>query len=178
MLQMPFKGDFPLTQKFNDIRYRASYTKFGMQGHNGRDYGTPVGTPILAPHGGTVKETDYFDSGGYGWYVKITNEKEGSVLAHFKEKSPLKPGDTVKAGDLIGYSGNTGNSSGPHLHWGYYREPRDRENGFLGFLDQQYWMNVDNTEDLELALNHIHNLVEALKQIDVVTEEALSGGEV
>ena len=173
MLKIPFKGKYPLTQKFNDSRYRSNYAKFGMQGHNGLDYGVPKGTPIYAPHGGTVKETDYFDSDGYGWYIKITNDKEGSVLGHFQKQSPLKPGTTVKTGDLVGYSGNTGNSTGPHLHWGYYREPRDRNNGFLGFLDQTYWMDVDNTEDLEIALANIKKLIDALKLINSIVDDVL-----
>lgn len=133
-MRRPYNGDYNQTQGFNDPCCRASYAKFGMKGHNGWDIGTPSGTPIVAPHAGKVIEAA-FDAGGYGNYVKIENGTEGSVLAHLSSIA-VKPGQTVAEGDPVGKSGNTGNSSGPHLHWGYYRMPRDRKNGFDGFIDQ------------------------------------------
>lgn len=185
MLILPFKGTFQITQIFNDKRYRESYQKFGLMGHNGIDYGTPVGTPILAPFDGVAKETDYFDQYGYGHYIKIQNDKEGVVLAHFRERSLIKPGASVKQGDLVGYSGSSGNSTGPHLHMGYWREPRNRENGFNGFLDHTYWLNImvgdsykDKYDELlvdhETALGHIKNLIDSTKQIKSIAEEALN----
>ncbi|MCZ2337795.1 MAG: M23 family metallopeptidase, partial [Chitinophagales bacterium] len=110
------------------------YAKWGYLGHNGIDYGTPTGTPILAPHSGKVIEAA-FDQYGYGNYVKIENNTEGSVLAHFS-KTEVSVGQEVKEGQRIALSGNTGNSTGPHLHWGYYRHPRNRQNGYGGFIDQ------------------------------------------
>lgn len=137
---MPFDGTYPLTQKFNDPRYRASYTKFGLLGHNGLDYGLPTETTLLAPHKGKIVEA-IFDSTGYGWYYKIENENEGSILAHLQDL-PLKVGTFVNEGDFVGKSDNTGNSTGPHLHWGYYRIPRNRDNGFNGYIDQTDWLNL------------------------------------
>lgn len=128
----PFKGDFPITQVFGVNA--QDYAKFGLKGHNGIDYGTPTGTPILAPHDGKVIEAA-FDQYGYGMYVKIESDKEGSVLAHLKSFN-VNPGDVLTEGTQIGISDNTGNSTGPHLHWGYYRIPRDRSNGYNGFIDQ------------------------------------------
>jgi murein DD-endopeptidase MepM/ murein hydrolase activator NlpD len=123
-----------------------SYARFGFKGHNGKDYRAflPNGdrcyvvgqSEIFAPHNGTVIE-NAFDQDGYGWYIKIENDKEGSVLAHMNAPSSFKVGDTVKEGDLIGYQGLTGNTTGIHLHWGYYRIPRDRANGYGGMIDQR-----------------------------------------
>ena len=128
----PFKGTFRLTQGFGENP--ASYAKFGMKGHNGLDYGTPTNTQIIAPHSGKVIEAS-FDANGYGNYLKIENAVEGSVLAHLASFQ-VKVGDTVSEGQPIGLSDNTGNSTGPHLHWGYYLFPRNRQNGYVGFIDQ------------------------------------------
>lgn len=128
----PFKLDYKLTQGFGENP--ASYAKFGMKGHNGLDYGTPTGTEILAPHSGKIIETSS-DPTGYGNYIKVENTKEGSVLAHLKEFK-VTVGQDVTEGQVIGLSDNTGNSTGPHLHWGYYTKPRNRQNGYAGFIDQ------------------------------------------
>jgi len=151
MLRIPFEGTFPRTQEFNDKRYRSSYTQFGLCGHNGWDYGCPVGTKLFAPHDGKVTEAA-LDSAGYGWYVKIENDNEFSVLGHMKETPQVKIGVEVKTGDLVGYSGNTGNSTGPHLHWGYGRYPRNRDNGFNGYIDQTHWMTLVDDSAKILAL--------------------------
>lgn len=131
-MRRPFDGNWILTQGFGENP--SSYSRFGMLGHNGLDYGTPTGTPILAPHAGKVVETTS-DPTGYGLYVKIESSTEGSVLAHLKSFS-VNVGDTVTEGKQVGISGNTGNSTGPHLHWGYYKIPRNRNNGYAGFIDQ------------------------------------------
>lgn len=131
-MRLPYDGSYTITQRFGENP--ASYAKFGLKGHNGLDFGIPNGTPILAPFSGVVKEA-YFDPNGYGWYVKIENEKEGTVLAHFMSFN-VTIGQQVTEGQLVGLSDNTGNSTGPHLHWGYYTFPRDRANGYNGFIDQ------------------------------------------
>lgn len=128
----PFKGTFNLTQGFG--QNPADYAKFGLKGHNGLDYGLPSGTQVTAPHDGKVIEAAS-DPTGYGNYLKIENAKEGSVMAHL-QSFQVKVGDTVSEGQPIGLSDNTGNSTGPHLHWGYYLFPRDRSNGYAGFIDQ------------------------------------------
>lgn len=145
-MRKPFDGEYTRTQGFNDPCCQASYKQFGMNGHNGLDFATPSGTRILAPHDGKVIEST-LDATGYGIYVKIENSIEGSVLAHLRE-ARVGVGDGVKEGDLIGYSDNSGNSTGPHLHWGYYRFPRDRSNGFAGFIDQTPYIGT-NTPNLD-----------------------------
>jgi len=142
-MRNPFDGNYPITQTFgndlilNGVHY---YAKYGYKGHNGIDYGLPTGTNVLAPHSGTVKEA-YFDATGYGWYIKIENEIEGSVLGHMLSLN-VKVGDVVSEGQLISISDNTGGSTGPHLHWGYYRFPRDRNNGYGGFINQIPYINT------------------------------------
>lgn len=139
-MRKPFDGDYSITQNFDDPRFRSSYLKFGILGHNGIDYGLPTGTLLVAPHSGKVLEAQN-DPTGYGNYVKLENDVEGSVLGHMQSFS-VRIGDQVAEGQQIGISDNTGNSTGPHLHWGYYRLPRNRDNGFNGYIDQTDWLNL------------------------------------
>lgn len=127
-MKRPFSGTFPITQEWGVNP--ADYARFGLQGHNGIDYGTPTGTSIIAPHDGIVIEV-VFDEYGYGMYVKIENDFEGSILAHLKSAN-VNPGDKILEGQQIGISDNTGNSTGSHLHWGYYRKPRNKSDGYSG----------------------------------------------
>jgi len=132
-MKRPFKGMYPVTQEWgNDLVINGVhiYAQFGLKGHNGVDYGCPTETPIIAPHGGKVIEAA-FDKYGYGMYVKIENDIEGSILAHLKS-FVVNPGDIITEGTQIGLSDNTGNSTGPHLHWGYFRKPRNKTDGYSG----------------------------------------------
>lgn len=138
-MRKPFDQDFVQTQAWNDPRYRANYLKFGLLGHDGIDYAVPTGTPIVAPHSGKIIVAGS-DPTGYGNYIKLENEVEGSILAHLREFS-VRQGDSVNEGQLLGYSDNTGNSTAAHLHWGYYRLPRNKNNGFAGYIDQTDWLN-------------------------------------
>jgi murein DD-endopeptidase MepM/ murein hydrolase activator NlpD len=87
--------------------------------HGGTDLsmGGANGKPIHAAAPGKVVEVKT-DSDGYGNYVTIDHGNGWYTrYGHMLEKSPLKQGDTVKAGDTIGKVGSTGNSTGPHLHF-------------------------------------------------------------
>lgn len=87
----------------------------GDHRHNGEDMSAPTGTPIYALLDGVVTQNSY-QAGGAGYYVDI---KSGNVTVkyfHMNQKSPVPKGTQVKAGDLIGYVGQTGRATGPHLH--------------------------------------------------------------
>jgi murein DD-endopeptidase MepM/ murein hydrolase activator NlpD len=131
-MRKPFAANWPLTQGFGVNP--DSYKQWGLLGHDGLDYGLPMGTEVLAPHNGKIIEATN-DPTGYGNYIKVENDKEGSVLGHLHD-FVVKVGDSVNEGQLIAHSNNTGNSTGPHLHWGYYLFPRNRANGYAGFIDQ------------------------------------------
>jgi len=83
--------------------------------HDGMDIGVPEGTPVGAAARGRVTFAGWL--GGYGLSIKI-DHGDGIVTmyAHLSEVS-VESGQTVGGGDLIGYSGNTGTSTGPHLHF-------------------------------------------------------------
>ena len=85
--------------------------------HEGVDLSAPQGTPIYAAKSGKVTTTSY-QAGGAGYYVSI-NHGDGfsSVYMHMTHYI-VKPGNYVNAGQVIGYVGSTGGSTGPHLHFG------------------------------------------------------------
>ena len=95
-------------------------SRFGVRGgatHKGLDIAAPKGTPIYAAASGTVITSAYGWNGGYGNYVVI-NHGNGINTAYGHCSSLVaKVGQTVNAGDLIAYVGNTGDSYGNHLHF-------------------------------------------------------------
>ena len=95
---------------------RQSPGGIGSTNHKGVDIGTPMGTPILAAKNGTVTWSSW--KGGYGECIIINHGKGNSTLYGHLSGYNVKMGDTVTQGQVIGYSGSTGNSTGPHLHFG------------------------------------------------------------
>ncbi|MCT4626430.1 M23 family metallopeptidase [Halodesulfovibrio sp.] len=85
--------------------------------HKGIDYAAPTGTPIHAAADGTIEFVGR--KGGYGKHIAMRHDKSTkTTYSHLhKYKKGLKSGAKVKAGDVIGYVGSTGRSTGPHLHF-------------------------------------------------------------
>lgn len=83
--------------------------------HRGVDIGIYVGTPIIATHSGVVLFADW-STIGYGYLVVLNSGPYTTYYAHLSAFE-VKAGDRVQQGVVIAYSGNTGNSSGPHLHY-------------------------------------------------------------
>ena len=82
--------------------------------HQGDDFGTPVGTPLAAMSTGKVTFAGW--EGGYGNKLEITYwDGTVSVFGHMSQIA-TSVGQSVAPGDIVGYSGNTGHSTGPHLH--------------------------------------------------------------
>ena len=107
----------------------TKFAQFGYRGkwHNGIDIGIPVGTPVLAAEEGTVAAIGdqdlYCRRGAYGKFIVIKHGNNlVSLYAHLSRQIVQK-GATVKRGDVIGYSGRTGYSTGPHLHFTIYAAP-------------------------------------------------------
>lgn len=98
-------------------------TKYGKKGkmwskgyHTGVDFAVPVGTDIVAVADGKIENASW----GKAYGTALVQKVEGGwvIYAHLS-KTFVKAGDAVKAGEVIAKSGNTGNSSGPHLHFEY-----------------------------------------------------------
>ena len=125
--RQPFTGDYPITQRYGELIPGVTYKD---RPHTGIDYGCPEGTPILASADGIVQYSD-FDKTGYGKMVIILHyDNQATLYAHLSSRNVVIM-QKVKQGDVIGYSGNTGNSFGPHLHF----EARHKWNDWKSHFD-------------------------------------------
>jgi len=90
--------------------------------HTGVDFGAPMGTPILAAGAGKVLMAG--PNAGYGIFVKLQHTAQiGTGYGHMSRLGPgIKPGAVVRQGQVIGFVGSTGMSTGPHLHYEFYRD--------------------------------------------------------
>lgn len=87
-----------------------------VRNHNGVDWAAPTGTPISAAMDGTIKYRG--PGGGYGNVIYISHAGgQETRYAHMSKYGDFQQGQAVKAGDVIGYVGTTGRSTGPHLHF-------------------------------------------------------------
>lgn len=126
-LLIPFAGMYPVTQTYDQHVARAKANGWswapGVPGngyyYGGIDFGMPNGTPIRATREGKVEKAA-LDASGYGHHVRISHETvpglSKSIYGHLSNLAVVA-GDMVQAGQLIGYSDNTGMSTGPHLHF-------------------------------------------------------------
>ena len=107
--RQPFKGDYGISQHFGKTEHSAN--------HTGVDFLCPAGTPILASESGNVFYSGWKD-GGYGYCIFITHpDGYVTIYEHLLKDIPVSIGQKVEKGQVIGYSGSTGNSTGPHLHF-------------------------------------------------------------
>lgn len=108
------------------LNYRriSSHFSFGrfhpilkkLRAHTGVDFAATAGTPVVASAHGTVKEIGW--NGGYGNCVVIEHKNHFATLyGHLSRFADMKVGETVEQGQVIGYVGSTGLSTGPHLHY-------------------------------------------------------------
>ena len=159
-IKRPCDKSFRISQRFGqnpDI-----YKQFGLKAHNGIDHSVPVGTPIIAVAKGVVKAVK-FDPDGYGHYIRLQHKNFETVYAHSDQIPFFQFGDTVETGETIMLSGNTGFSTGPHLHFGL-RETDSQgnvinyENGYKGYIDPQPWIDMeelvyDSQESIDFCVN-------------------------
>lgn len=87
--------------------------------HKGVDFSMPIGTPVIAPADGTVEKIAY-QANGAGRYVVIRHSREYQTVYMHLSRPLVKAGQSVKKGERIALSGNTGRSTGPHLHYEFH----------------------------------------------------------
>ncbi|MGC1631325.1 MAG: peptidoglycan DD-metalloendopeptidase family protein, partial [Gelidibacter sp.] len=107
-----------VSSRYN-LNRRIAYYGYALRPHKGTDFAAPIGTEILATANGTVEEST--QKGGNGKYVKIKHSDTYSTQYLHMSRQAVKKGQYVKQGDVIGYVGMTGNTSGPHVCYRFWK---------------------------------------------------------
>lgn len=141
-------SDGPASSPFGPARKYIGVGKDGkpcesMSVHRGYDIAIPVGTEITAPADGTVTlgDPDLYYEGG----TVFLDHGDGlvSVFLHMSSVE-VSAGDVVKAGDRLGESGNTGRTTGPHLHWAVkWRNPDSEDRSKDFYIDPALLLELD-----------------------------------
>ena len=125
----PLKGSPRISSRFGmrDLSYDKELValnpdRYGKPHHHGGvDFSVEVGTPVYAPYDGEVVKAGY--SKGNGNYIKFKTDKVDDIphtwhsFLHLRDDTKDTRGKKYKKGDILTYTGNTGHSQGPHLHW-------------------------------------------------------------
>ncbi|MFN3604230.1 MAG: M23 family metallopeptidase [Leptonema sp. (in: bacteria)] len=140
---------WPLENLFLTSRYGKRFDKL----HTGVDFATPIGTPVLAVQNGFVKKSGWMGEYGYAVIIQHPDGKD-TWYAHLSEIFLLE-GENVEIGQIIGLSGSTGRSTGPHLHFEvrYENIPLNPED----FLPDAYFRNdiiIKEGSDGIVIFNH------------------------
>lgn len=170
------------------------YKAMGLAGHNGIDMYAGHGMPVRAAHDGTVVFAGEDGSAGYGVVIRTdTPEADGrymkSIYWHLSKSDchegkhgiPVKAGQKIKAGFIVGYADNTGMSTGDHLHFGIkpvYKGEEDwswwnaeQDNGYKGAIDPNPFFNGIYAEDyLRSQLGLFQKLLELLQKLYALTK--------
>ena len=139
-----------LTQGFGLNSFSRFTDVYGGNGHNGIDLRAQVGAPVRAAEGGIVKatgNTDYIcPRGSYGRWVLIEHPNKLATLYAHLSLVRVSPRQEIARGDVIGYSGNTGYTTGPHLHFTVYdsRTVKLRQSRVCGILPYGGYLNPLN----------------------------------
>lgn len=111
-----------ISSRYN-LNRRIKYYGYKVRPHRGTDFAAPVGTPILATADGVVTKSEY--RGGNGNYVKIRHSGTYETqYLHMKARN-VKVGAYVSQGDVIGWIGMTGNTSGPHVCYRFWKHGKE-----------------------------------------------------
>jgi len=111
----------PVTSRYN-LKRRIAYYGNRIRPHKGTDFGASIGTSILATANGVVVKASY--TKGNGNYVTIKHNNTYSTQYLHMKRRKVKRGQTVKQGDVIGWVGMTGNTSGPHVCYRFWKNGR------------------------------------------------------
>ncbi|HNP89426.1 MAG: Murein DD-endopeptidase MepM [Microgenomates group bacterium ADurb.Bin219] len=135
-LSPPFAGSYQVTlgfgEQLNDPGLRLIYDKYNLLGHDGLDFDLPIGTEVLAADSGQVILTE--ENGDYGATVILQHSWGRSYYGHLSTIKVQK-GEKIGKGSLLGLSGNSGLTTGAHLHFGIKLNKNDIKNGYYGKID-------------------------------------------
>ena len=111
-----------ISSRYN-LKRRIAYYGNKVKPHKGTDFAAPTGTPIMATADGRVEKSSYSRANGY--YIKIKhNNTYSTQYLHMQKNGRVKKGQYVKQGDVIGRIGMSGNTSGPHVCYRFWKNNR------------------------------------------------------
>ena len=116
-LQSPIKFG-RISSRYN-LRRRIAYYGNRVRPHKGTDFAAPVGTPILSTANGVIVKSSYTRANGR--YVTVKHNNTYSTQYLHMQKSNVRVGQQVEQGDVIGWVGMTGNTSGPHVCYRFWK---------------------------------------------------------
>jgi len=114
-VSIPSRGPLAAASTTSSYGMRTHPVLGGMRAHRGIDLAAPTGTPVYATADGVVGKAEWFSS--YGLFVQIAHGSELETRYAHMSRLAVGPGERVRKGDVIGYVGSTGRSTGPHLHY-------------------------------------------------------------
>jgi len=151
-IRFPFQGYYPITLNFAEIPdstyLQSQYEKFGANAHDGIDFAVPLDSKIVAVDDG---EVSFAGPGDYG-ITSIVNHSWGNSFYGHLATTSAGINQKVSKGDVLGLSGNTGLSTGPHLHFSIESNSPDLKNGFRGKENPAPLLGLDQ-EGLVTGLN-------------------------
>jgi murein DD-endopeptidase MepM/ murein hydrolase activator NlpD len=149
-LRSPLEFSARVTSSFDPHRFHPVLKR--RRPHNGTDFGAPTGTPVRAV--ADAKVTRAGRAGGHGNFVKLDHPGPYESSYSHLSRIAVKNGDTVRQGQVIGYVGSTGMSTGPHLHY-------------------QFWVNGSFVDPMTIDLPRGDQLTEAEMGRFQTTRDAL-----
>jgi murein DD-endopeptidase MepM/ murein hydrolase activator NlpD len=132
---------WPTTHRYITQHFAANpqnYEQYGLPGHEGTDIRAPLDSPIKAAAAGLVSVAGWHQN--YGYHVRVNHGmpvRYQMVYAHLRDDIQVTVGAWVEPGQVLGYSGNTGNSFGAHLHFGLKRYPDGLEGWPYNFINPE-----------------------------------------
>ncbi|NVK53615.1 MAG: peptidoglycan DD-metalloendopeptidase family protein [Flavobacteriaceae bacterium] len=164
-LKSPIKFQYRISSRYNLRRKIAFYGR--VKAHKGTDFAANIGTPIMATASGTVIESRR--RGGNGNYVKIKHNNIYTTQYLHMKKRKVKKGQYVKQGDIIGWVGMTGNTSGPHVCYRFWKHGRQVD---------PFKQKLPSAEPLKKSLmpaytKHITPLQQQLDNIDYTNQKTI-----
>lgn len=121
-LKSPIKLQYRISSRYN-LKRRIAHYNYQVRAHRGTDFAAANGTPIMSTASGTVTESRR--RGGNGNYVAVKHNSTYTTKYLHMSKRNVKVGQYVKQGDIIGYVGSTGSSSGNHVCYRFWKNGRE-----------------------------------------------------
>jgi len=156
-LKAPLKFSTRISSRYNLKRFIKFYGR--IKPHRGTDFPAAIGTPIISTANGTVIESTY--RGGNGNFVKIRHNSTYMTQYLHMKKRKVKVGDVVKQGDVIGWIGMTGNTSGPHVCYRFWKNGEQ-----VDPLKQK--LPEAKPMDSLLVPRYLKSIVDIKKQLDAI----------